>query len=197
MHYLYRALLFPVLQPSMSPIHIIVWALGLMFQLTNSTCIGSWLAAYGPTTKEAWDAQPFMYLRFAVGAVVFFMGLLANYYHDDELRQIRWRQMKRVQQLEREKGDNNDGKKPTIEKHYEVPNAGFFRRVLYAHYLVEWIEWTGFWIACGWSCVPARMFVINEVAAMLPRAVRGRRWYAEKFGEDAIKGRWAALPGII
>ncbi len=52
-------------------------------------------------------------------------------------------------------------------------------------------------MACGWSCIPARMFVVNEITAMLPRAVRGKKWYIERFGEDKIKGRWAAIPGVI
>jgi 3-oxo-5-alpha-steroid 4-dehydrogenase 1 len=68
--------------------------------------------------------------------------------------------------------------------------------VLYPHYLCEWIEWAGFWMAAGWGCAPARAFLVNEMFAMFPRAVRGRRWYLERFGEDKVGRRWAVIPGV-
>jgi len=40
------------------------------------------------------------------------------------------------------------------------------------------------------------MFVVNEVAAMLPRAVRGKQWYIDRFGAEKIKGKWAIIPGV-
>lgn len=40
-------------------------------------------------------------------------------------------------------------------------------------YFSEWIEWTGYTIAGGgfFNFYPATMFVVNEVATMLPRFV--------------------------
>ena len=52
---------------------------------------------------------------------------------------------------------------------------GLFRLVLYPHYFVESIEWSGFWMIGGQRCVPARCFLLNEVAAMLLRAVHGKQ----------------------
>lgn len=195
MHYLYRAVMFPFLQPSMSPIHVLVWAAALAFQLFNGILIGSWLAAYGPVTKDAWAAQlaPFPTLQFAVGITLFYLGLAANYYHDDELREIRRHEQLRQERLARQQG----AKPASVEKHYQIPQAGLFKYVLYPHYLVEWIEWTGFYVACGFGCMPALMFVVNEVSAMLPRAVKGRRWYVEKFGEEKIRSKRAIIPGIL
>ncbi|CAG8078410.1 unnamed protein product [Penicillium salamii] len=43
--------------------------------------------------------------------------------------------------------------------------------------------------------IPAVVFVINAVANMLPHARWGRVWYVEKFGEKAVAGRGAAVPG--
>jgi 3-oxo-5-alpha-steroid 4-dehydrogenase 1 len=40
------------------------------------------------------------------------------------------------------------------------------------------------------------MFVVNELVSMFPRAVRGKKWYEDKFGKDKIKGKWAAIPGV-
>jgi 3-oxo-5-alpha-steroid 4-dehydrogenase 1 len=44
--------------------------------------------------------------------------------------------------------------------------------------------------------LPAAIFVLNEIATMLPRALQGKRWYEKKFGDKAPK-RKAAIPGII
>lgn len=44
--------------------------------------------------------------------------------------------------------------------------------------------------------LPAALFVINEVATMLPRALAGKRWYENKFGKKAPE-RMAAIPGVI
>ncbi|KAK6844223.1 3-oxo-5-alpha-steroid 4-dehydrogenase-domain-containing protein [Apiospora arundinis] len=198
LHYVYRAVLFPVLQPSMSPIHALVWALALVFQLCNATCLGSWLAAYGPTTEAEWNSYAQFsnggssVLQFAVGLVVFYVGLTCNYFCDEELREIRRNEQRRQERLAREQGKAPE----SIEKHYSVPNNGLFRYMLYPHYFSEWIEWLGFWVAAGFGCVPARCFLVNEVFAMLPRAVAGKKWYIEKFGEDKIKGKYAIIPGV-
>ncbi|KAK7978600.1 hypothetical protein PG988_006090 [Apiospora saccharicola] len=203
LHYVYRAVLFPILQPSMSPIHVVVWSMAIVFQLFNATCLGSWLAAYGPTTEAEWNSYTQFgtnhgsgggssVLQFAVGLVIFYVGLTSNYFCDEELREIRRAEQRRQERLAREQG------KPvgSIEKHYSVPNNGLFRYMLYPHYFSEWIEWLGFWVAAGVGCAPARCFLVNEIFAMLPRAVSGKKWYIEKFGEDKIKGKYAIIPGV-
>jgi 3-oxo-5-alpha-steroid 4-dehydrogenase 1 len=45
--------------------------------------------------------------------------------------------------------------------------------------------------------LPAVIFVVNAVTNMLPHARWGRVWYVEKFGEKAIAGRGAAVPGCV
>ena len=176
----------------MSPIHITVWAAALSFQLINSTCIGGWLAGYGPTTKEEWaDKAP----RIEVGTMIFAVGLLANAYHDDELREIRRvaaRNQKRKQEAQGKASDEKG-----VEKIYMIPENGLFRVVLFPHYFCEWIEWCGFWMVGGSACVPARSFVINEIAAMLPRALQGKQWYLQRFGREKISHKKAVIPGIL
>ncbi|EAQ86791.1 hypothetical protein CHGG_08044 [Chaetomium globosum CBS 148.51] len=189
-HYLYRAVVFPFLQPSMSPLHVIIWASGVFFQVTNGLAIGGWLAGYGPATQAEWAAATGSW-QFVGGVGVFFAGLAANYWHDDALREIRRRAARRAAS-----GKKGDGKSAAVDKVYEIPQAGLFKVMLYPHYFVEWVEWFGFWMAAGWGCVPARCFLFNEIAAMLPRAVSGRKWYVEKFGEEKIRGRWAVIPGV-
>lgn len=190
-HYLYRALLAPlVLNPSMSPIHPLVWALAVCFQLANAISIGGWLAGYGPTTVHGWAGR--LYIM-EIGMVIWGWGLLANIFHDDDLREIR-RAADRRQRREAEES----GKPPEkVDKIYMLPKSGLFRYILYAHYFCEWIEWAGFWMVGGWNCTPARSFLLNEIATMLPRALQGRRWYVEKFGRDNVGNRKAVIPGLL
>ncbi|KAK7229509.1 hypothetical protein V2G26_001679 [Clonostachys chloroleuca] len=141
---------------------------------------GGWLAAYGPTTAAAWE-QAVPTPQFVAGVTVFYLGLAGNYFHDEELREIRRRESR--------KGN-------AAAKHYRIPQAGLFKYMLFPHYFCEWVEWFGFWMACGWGCVPALTFLINEFTTMLPRAVSGKRWYAEKFGEEKVAKKWAVIPGV-
>ena len=192
-HYIYRALISPLfLNPSMSPIHILVWASALSFQLINATCIGGWLGGYGPTTQDEWTGAA---MRLELGLMIFAIGLLGNMYHDDELREIRRAAARNQNRREKAEGEKGDGK--GVEKVYMVPENGLFRVVLFPHYLCEWIEWGGFWMIGGMACVPARTFFINEVATMLPRAVHGKQWYVERFGKEKIGSKKAIIPGII
>ncbi|TWU71652.1 hypothetical protein ED733_003077 [Metarhizium rileyi] len=196
-HYVYRALIFPFIQPSMSPIHILVALMATGFQVLNGISIGAWLAAYGPVTDDAWSRQSSV-AQFCAGIAIFYTGLAANFFHDEELREIRRTEKRRQERLVGEQhGVVGDRKHVSVEKHYQIPQAGLFKHVLYAHYLCEWFEWLGFWVAAGWGCGPARTFLVNEVFAMLPRAVKGKQWYMEKFGEDKIRKKWAVLPGIV
>lgn len=176
----------------MSPIHISVWASALSFQLINATCIGGWLGGYGPTTKEEWTGTA---MRVELGLMIFGIGLLGNMYHDDELREIRRAAARNQERKQKEKAEKADGK--GVDKVYMVPENGLFRSVLFPHYLCEWIEWGGFWMVGGLACVPARSFLVNEITAMLPRALSGKQWYVERFGKEKIGSRKAVIPGII
>lgn len=190
-HYLYRAILAPlVLNPSMSPIHPFVWLCAALWQVSNGLCIGGWLAGHGPLTPYDWAGHLY-YME--IGLVIWGWGLLANMYHDDDLREIR-RAAARRQKKEAERTGKPAA---SVDKVYMLPKNGLFRWVLYAHYLCEWIEWAGFWMVGGWACAPARNFLINEIATMLPRAIQGKRWYIEKFGADKVGNRKAAIPGLI
>ena len=191
----------------MSPIHPVLFLAALGFQLCNATCLGGWLAGYGPVTAAEWRDRR---LAVVTGAIVFAVGLLGNMYHDDQLREIRRaaaREMPRREDRSDDENHDDDGadrdgekrrkKRRSMAKVYAVPETGLFRWVLYPHYLCEWIEWAGFWLIGGWACVPARCFLINEVASMLPRAVMGRRWYVQRFGREKVGSRKAVVPWMI
>ncbi len=192
-HYLYRAIISPLfLNPSMSPIHPLILLFALSFQVINGTCIGGYLAGYGPSTQADWAGAT---IRIQLGLLIFFAGFIGNIYHDDELREIRRaaaRRQKRKAEAQREKG-----KEPQVDKVYEIPQNGLFRLVLYPHFFCEWIEWCGFWVIGGLACGPARTFLINEITTMTPRALSGKRWYIERFGKEKVGSKRAVIPGLI
>ncbi|KAI9749947.1 MAG: hypothetical protein M1815_002098 [Lichina confinis] len=192
-HYSYRAVLAPlVLNPSMSPMHPLVWVSGLSFQIINCLSIGGWLAGYGPTGEEYWAGRSGW---FQLGAVIWAAGLLGNIYHDDLLREVRRAAMREQRQREKEQGET--GKPRGVDKVYKMPQDSLFRFILFPHYVCEWIEWTGYWIMGGRRFVPARNFLVNEVATMTPRAVSGKRWYVNRLGRKAVGRRTAVVPGLI
>jgi hypothetical protein len=188
-HYAHRAVAAPLwLNPSMAPIHVSVWAAAAAFQLLNGVGIGAWLARYGAgADAEYWAGRNSAVLL--AGAALWAAGLLANWYHDEALRALRRPRVVR----------DGEGKETREQPpRYSVPEAGLFRWVLYAHYSTEWVEWIGFWAFGGLgACGPARAFVVNEVASMLPRAVNGKAWYVEKFGAERIGRRWAVIPWVV
>lgn len=190
-HYFYRSWLSALwLNPSMSPIHILVFAMAFTFNLINGLSLGGWLGGYGPKTVYDWSGR--MY-EIEVGMVMWGWGLMANIFHDDDLREIR------RSALRRQKAQAEKENKPLegVEKLYMMPKNGLFHFVLYPHYLCEWFEWAGFCVVGGWNCVPARTFLINEIMTMTPRAVQGRRWYIEKFGKEKVGNRKAVIPGLL
>lgn len=44
--------------------------------------------------------------------------------------------------------------------------------------------------------LPALVFLVNNVTTMLPQARRGLKWYKQRFGEQAVAGRTAVVPGV-
>jgi 3-oxo-5-alpha-steroid 4-dehydrogenase 1 len=173
----------------MAPIHIFVWVAALAFQLANGISIGGWLGGYGPTTAKEWTTRTSDWQVWA-GIAIWAAGLAGNMWHDDILRDIR---------RPKKNGAEDSATKVTTKegKVYAMPERGLFGIILYPHYFTEWIEWCGFWLVGGFACVPARNFVLNEVATMLPRALNGWHWYVEKFGKEKVGSRKAAIPWLI
>ena len=191
LHYLYRAILAPLfLNPSMSPIHPLVFLSATAFNLTNSLCLSGWLAGYGPTTAYDWAGRLYV---MQIGMVIWGWALLGNIFHDDDLREIRRSALRR----QREKAETENKPLEGVEKLYMLPKNGLFNYILFPHYFCEWIEWTAFWMIGGWGCTPARSFLINEITTMLPRAIQGRQWYIEKFGKERVGNRKAIIPGLL
>jgi len=125
------------------------------------------------------------------------IGFAFTIFHDDELREIRRAAARKQKRLAEEAGPSTGKGEVSVDKVYVIPKNGLFKWLLYPHYLFEWFEWTGFWVMGGANFTPGRTFVINEISTMLPRAVKGKRWYIERFGKDKIAGKAAIIPGIL
>lgn len=161
-HYSYRAVISPLMNPSMAPINIIIMLMAFAFNTVNPGTIGGWLSNI---TGEA--ARVTLGPQFFLGVTVWALGFAGNIYHEDRLREIRRPGGQKLSEKE---------KKEVVERYidgrrYQVPKGGLFEYCLHAHYLSEWIEWTGFLIATGGKCTPAFLFVVAELATMLPRYV--------------------------
>ncbi|KAG6809842.1 hypothetical protein H0H92_014534, partial [Tricholoma furcatifolium] len=124
----------------------------------------------------------------------------------------------------RSKGKARDG---DGTEHYSIPQGGLYSLVSYPNYLCEWIEWAGFALAAAPipfptlslnpfspfealkaviqapassfapMLTPPYIFLLNEVLLMLPRAVRGHKWYHSRFGASYPAERRAVIPFLI
>ena len=177
----------------MSPIPPLVWISAVCFQLTNTTQIAGFLAGYGPVDSADWAGRR---ATLVVGFIVFVLGLAGNIYHDDELRELRRAAARKEKERELSRA-GDEGNKEGWKRVYLMPESGLFKFILYPHYFCELIEWAGYWVIGGPQCVPARNFFVNEVAALLPLALFGRRWYIERFGKEKVGNRKAMIPGVI
>ncbi|EXJ63199.1 hypothetical protein A1O7_03646 [Cladophialophora yegresii CBS 114405] len=196
LHYVNRALVSPLyLNPSMSPIHVFVTIFMMVFQFTNSTSIATWLV-YSVLDVEA-GSRPIVSFGSIIGVTMFLLGLAGNIWTETRLYEMRRGAARRKAKAE--------GKAVvTYDKVYVIPPVeGFFKHILYPHYVLEWLEWSGYWLlggiwGLGWGSNSAAFwFLVCEIATMLPRAVTGRKWYEAKFGKRAVGGRAAAIPGPI
>jgi 3-oxo-5-alpha-steroid 4-dehydrogenase 1 len=180
----------------MSPIHPIVWANAVAFNVVNGLSIGGYLGGYGPTTRSDWQQHADFKAggRMELGMMIWALGFIANLWHDDELREIRRAAKRNLDRKMKAEGTKDKGK---VDKVYMMPQNGLFNYILYPHYLCEWIEWSGFWLMAGAGATPMRNFVLNEIATMLPRALSGKQWYIERFGKEKVGSRKAILPGIL
>jgi protein-S-isoprenylcysteine O-methyltransferase Ste14 len=173
MHYVQRSIVFPLLMSSSAkrmPISV-----GLMAILFNS--LNGFINGYG----LYWSAESQQYLssdyllqpNFLIGIVIFFVGMYINISSDQIVRNLR------------REGEND----------YKVPNEGLHRLVASPNYFGEIIEWCG-WAILTWSLC-GLAFAVFTFANLVPRAVRHRKWYADKFKEEYPASRKAELPCLV
>ncbi|KAK2749636.1 hypothetical protein FQN57_005858 [Myotisia sp. PD_48] len=168
LHYLNRAVITPlVLAPSMSPIHLIIILSAVTFNYLNSSCLASWLVGYGTpitasdsgfaydataaSSKELSGSAPYIpYL----GIVLFLVGMYGNIKAENTLFKLR-REEAHKRQKEGAVKNGQKTKGTVYDKVYILPPAeGYFRFILFPHYVFEWLEWFGF-LLIGFSITRA------------------------------------------
>ncbi|PGH03802.1 hypothetical protein AJ79_07278 [Helicocarpus griseus UAMH5409] len=174
LHYLNRAIITPLfLAPSMSPIHLIVTVSAMSFNYLNSTCLAGWLLGYGTpvlgstaplppspakaTTQTAAPTHhysPTKYLPY-IGLILFFIGMYGNIRAEGTLFRLRREEVDKKQHSKKNDDDAPPNNKNKYDKVYICPPpTGYFRSILYPHYVLEWLEWVGF-LLIGFSITPA------------------------------------------
>jgi 3-oxo-5-alpha-steroid 4-dehydrogenase 3 len=85
---------------------------------------------------------------------------------------------------------------------YTLPHAGWFARVVCAHYSAECLVYLGLAVV---AAPPTGALAVNGTLAAAAAfvavnlGVTGKgtmAWYREKFGEDAVRGKWIMVPGV-
>ena len=170
LHYLQRAIVFPLLirGKDRMPWRIIV--LGMTFNIANGYMQGVWIFKLSPETlyTPAWLATP----QFIFGTVLFLVGCAINLHSDHIIRTLR----------------------PPGDTAFHIPHGGMFEYVTAANYFGELTEWIGWAIlTLSW---PGLVFALWTFANLVPRANRHHKWYRKTFGAAYPQGRRRIIPFV-
>ncbi|GAA5899100.1 hypothetical protein JCM6882_004617 [Rhodosporidiobolus microsporus] len=224
-HYSNRAVVGELRNPGRGRMHIVIPILSALFNLANGGTLGMYLAggAAGKSVSNfGLKENSTSTVLFGVGVALWAVGFASNIYHDNVLFRL-----KEEKRLEREeKKDPKATTEPSPQSRYAIPQGGLYRFISHPSYTSEWVEWAGFTLATlalapspfpplssslslarlpstlrpfqAWYLQPPAMFVLEEIAAMLPRARSGHRWYQKTFGQEwEEKGaKWVVIPGV-
>jgi len=198
-HYANRALISPLRTPSRSTSHVSVVLGGIWYNTTNGLLMGSYLRS---DMARSFLSDAFDRPLFWGGVIVWFAGLLGNIIHDEVLLNIRRKAKAKG------KANSTDGATKKQGQHYAVPHGYLYKYVSYPNYFCEWVEWAAFVVAAAppppltsfssllQNISPPWLFLLSEVAFMLPRALKGHQWYHDKFPEYP-KGRKVIIPFLL
>lgn len=169
LHYLHRALVYPLLRIGRGrPMPLSIPLLAIVFNVVNAYLNGRYLFGIGPAYPAGWLRDP----RCLAGAALFFAGWAVNLHSDAILRRLR---------------------RPG-ETGYRIPRGGLFRFVSCPNYLGEIVEWIG-WALMTWS-PPGLAFALWTIANLAPRALAHHRWYRSTF-PDYPRERRALVPFVL
>ncbi|KAF3892314.1 3-oxo-5-alpha-steroid 4-dehydrogenase family protein [Trichophyton interdigitale] len=163
LHYVNRALITPLfLAPSMSPIHIEIFFFSILFHYLASSIFASWLlgyktvlatagtpeapgAMYDTTIATAPELKGYMAYAPYIGLAIFLVGMYGNIQSENTLFELRKEEAHRRQKKQDNSAAVGSNGKSIYDKVYVLPPAeGYFSSILFPHYALEWIEWTGF-----------------------------------------------------
>ena len=168
-HYIYRAILFPLMMRDRAkqfPIESVVF--GIVFNSINGFINGFAVAHAPHLLQDTWFSDP----RFVAGALVAASGWLINVHSDQTLIRLR----------------------APGETGYKIPKGGMFKYVSAANYFGEILLWIG-WAMMSWT-LGGLVFALFTIANLGPRALQHHKWYLQKFPEYP-KERTALIPFIL
>ncbi|KAF8752886.1 3-oxo-5-alpha-steroid 4-dehydrogenase [Rhizoctonia solani] len=174
-HYLNRAIISPLRTPSRSRSHLVVVLAAIVFNTINGSVNGTWLGVGARTGSLGWADVPTIYW---VGVAMFGLGLWGNIWHDEVLLKIR-------KDKDGEKAEKPSGLNGQVS--FALASGSITTRLQESLTLGRY---------GGVYITPTLLFVLVEVALMLPRAQRGHEWYHEKF-DDYPKERKAVIPFLL
>ena len=168
-HYFHRSFIFPFMTRTKGKkIPVVIVLQGVVFNLVNAFLNGSYMSMY----FDGQEMTAIMFVRLAIGLVLFALGMYINIRSDYMLISLRH----------------------TATNGYKIPRGWLFEYVSCPNYFGEMLEWLGFAIL-AWN-LPALSFFVWTVANLLPRALSNHRWYYEHF-PDYPKDRKAVIPFIL
>jgi len=166
-HYVNRAIVYPLRQRSTGRISLVIVFFGVIFNVMNGYLNGRYLGGFSGGYELSW----FWDSRFVIGALMFGAGFAINIHSDGILLRMR----------RRSPGE------------YRIPRGGVFELVSCPNYLGEILEWTG-WAIATWS-LPGLAFALWTAANLIPRARTHHKWYRSTFSDYPEKRR-ALVPFI-
>ena len=168
LHYLNRTFIFPLrLRTKGKKMPWIIVLSGVFFNLVSGFSLGYYFTHFATYTIN-WLFD----IRFILGVLLFFTGMIINYIADDKLIHLR---------------------KPD-ETHYVIPKGWLFKYISCPNLFGELIEWLGFALLC-WN-LPALGFFIWTAANLIPRAVSHHEWYQKTFPGYPTE-RKAVIPFLL
>ncbi|PKY02171.1 hypothetical protein P168DRAFT_273148 [Aspergillus campestris IBT 28561] len=176
-HYVNRAIVSPLMAPSVSPTHVFIVASAVCFNWLNSTCLAGWVLGYevlwegfedlassGAAVSAGNGNSTAVWVTSLLGTLVFALGMAGNIYSERTLFRLR---REEVAKRSSSSSSSTSSSAPTEEKTTSTPKdttnkesknkyskvyvipppKGPFTSILYPHYVFEWAEWFGFALA--------------------------------------------------
>ncbi|EEB07208.1 steroid reductase [Schizosaccharomyces japonicus yFS275] len=185
-HYINRSLIGPLIfAPHIAPMHVSVLISAIVFNYLNAMGMSGYLVSLSKGNERASTT-----LAFVAGLGLWAFGLYGNVFHDNILYELR-RQKLRTSSAPQQGNENSE----VSRDGYRIPFGGLFRFISCPNYFCEWIEWTGYAIACGPSARPMIAFVVAEILFMFPRARSTHKWYQKTFSSYPPQ-RKAVIPFV-
>jgi len=221
-HYLNRALISPLRSPSRSTSHLVVVSSGIAFNIPNGFLLASFLTS---ASTAAHLSHALSSPRFWTGLALWLAGFVGNVYHDEILLNIRRKAIAKGKAKELEDGKQARQQHYAIPHgglyslisypNYLCEWVEWFGFALAASPFPNFALLPGAWpllaaargarlteVGCLFlpfvdSVSPPWAFFLIELATMAPRAVRGHRWYHERFKDSYPRERRAVIPWLL